>query len=638
MKNRVIVLLMAIALVFTFGSVELFATGPDGAVSDSLFDLEVSEISSTGAELNWRLKEGEEFIFDDDTVFSFLSGDALIKEVTLATEENEDGYTYDSAEGFGYALNELQPNTEYNLELYSGETFLGEASFTTKSDTTKSDDGDSEDGDSVEYSRKPALMNSKVETIPAVTGFVATAGRNMLNLSWSAVAGIDGYIVTWNGNGKSGTEEIAADKTSWSLKNVTTARTYSFSIVAFKGYGDERILSPKATAKGFVSPIVAKIKKKTATQITISWTVMKAYNKGSYTIYMVENTGNRAVKNALTAPLNKAGTARTGEFTVKQLKPGVTYSFFVRDVKTGMISERVYATTPMRNVTGFRAISTHQGVILKWNKAAGSKGYEITWKGGNGKKGTIRISGISSTTRFVRIPSNTTYAFYIKATSLPKGAGCKSAISTKCTGSPVRTMLYRFTFATGRTLYSHTGGSVEAYFGPGTTKTAVGFSQGRYEFWHNGLQYYVNRISTKNASIERIDTGRTYTKTEAESFVNRLGLSSSTGYLIWGNTYTQKMYIFEGSKGNWKLIQGPWSMSSGTASTPTATGLTSIRQKSSWENGVPWWNVCSYFSIHGRLGSWEMGYPHSNGCMRNTNDHAKFVYNNCRIGTSVYVF
>lgn len=46
-----------------------------------------------------------------------------------------------------------------------------------------------------------------------------------------------------------------------------------------------------------------------------------------------------------------------------------------------------------------------------------------------------------------------------------------------------------------------------------------------------------------------------YSKEAKESFVNRRKYSSSTKYLCWVNTYTQRVNIFKGKKGKWKLYK-----------------------------------------------------------------------------------
>lgn len=284
-------------------------------------------------------------------------------------------------------------------------------------------------------------------------------------------------------------------------------------------------------------------------------------------------------------------------------------------------------------VTGFKAMSSYNTINLKWNKVPGVDGYIIRYTR-KGIPGRTWIMDPNKTSYTYKVGKDTRYYFSI--VSLKNNR--ISAIDAKANSEAVRTLYYRFTFRTTRTLTSHTGGRVKETFKAGTTKIAKGFSDGKYIFDHNGRTYYVMRISTKNRQIANLGNKKTYTSEEAESFVNRRGLSSRTKHLIWANLHTQKIYIFKGSKGKWKCVNGPWLVATGKASTPTSSGLTRIKQKVR-SNGAPYWNVCSVFSIHGNARVWgSLGYPKSGACIRNTNEHARWIYNNCPIGTAVFVF
>ena len=60
-----------------------------------------------------------------------------------------------------------------------------------------------------------------------------------------------------------------------------------------------------------------------------------------------------------------------------------------------------------------------------------------------------------------------------------------------------------------------------------------------------------------------------------ESYINGKGYSSKTKYLVWVSRQNQKVYVFSGSKQNWKLIK-TFICGTGKDSTPTPTGVTYI--------------------------------------------------------------
>ena len=148
----------------------------------------------------------------------------------------------------------------------------------------------------------------------------------------------------------------------------------------------------------------------------------------------------------------------------------------------------------------------------------------------------------------------------------------------------------------------------------------------------------------EDSLITEIDLDKTYSKKEAENFVNKLGLGSSTVNLIWVNTYTQSLYVFKGSKGKWKVQKGAWDVSTGLPKTPTPTGTTRVGSKSRGCYDpfpqTPWWCVCrAGFSIHGKAPYYPaMGAPASHGCVRNWSENAKWMYEHIPVNTTVHVF
>ena len=203
----------------------------------------------------------------------------------------------------------------------------------------------------------------------------------------------------------------------------------------------------------------------------------------------------------------------------------------------------------------------------------------------------------------------------------------------------IKTMQVQFTFSRDRDLTSHSGGSVTTHFSKGYTTLTTGYEAGYFWFNYGGRAYRVQRdSSTTNLKIATSGFDKTYSSQAATNYVNSLNISSNTGMLVWVSTYTQKEYIFTGSKNNWRLVNGPWSVSTGLPQTMTTTGLGYIKQKAASNNGLPYWSVVSDYSLHGKAAGWTLGYPASNGCVRNTNDHAYYIYYSCPIGTAVYVY
>lgn len=134
-----------------------------------------------------------------------------------------------------------------------------------------------------------------------------------------------------------------------------------------------------------------------------------------------------------------------------------------------------------------------------------------------------------------------------------------------------------------------------------------------------------------------------------ENRVNSVDLSSYTNYLIMVNIAEQKVYIYNGTNRNWKLIN-EFSCASGTSGTPTVTGHFFVGNKGpqfSTPNGV----VCRYFTQiqgnylfhsvlfdkNGNLVDGTLGNGVSHGCVRLALEDAKYIYDNVPIGSGIWI-
>lgn len=137
------------------------------------------------------------------------------------------------------------------------------------------------------------------------------------------------------------------------------------------------------------------------------------------------------------------------------------------------------------------------------------------------------------------------------------------------------------------------------------------------------------------------------------AWINYQGYQSSTDYLIWVNLTYQRVNIFSGSQGNWKLIR-TCLCGAGKDGTPTIKGVfTTSYKQSCWDYGsyycgpIVRFNGSSGYAFHSRLEYWPMnsdryydariGFPVSHGCLRMYNDDIWWIYNNIPNGTTVVV-
>lgn len=164
-----------------------------------------------------------------------------------------------------------------------------------------------------------------------------------------------------------------------------------------------------------------------------------------------------------------------------------------------------------------------------------------------------------------------------------------------------------------------------------------------------GWMYYSNVA----VSTAKFYTTEDYTQRVKEYYVNSIRkCSSDTSYLIWVSLYTQRINIFKGSKGNWKLIRSG-QIASGRNACPTPVEVTKILYKTKQ------WSYEHYYCHHvsvfdeargfhsrptkyaadgGGIYDWSIGFPASAGCVRLMDEDCTFIYDNCPSGTAVYIY
>ncbi|MBR3124361.1 MAG: hypothetical protein IKF42_02890 [Mogibacterium sp.] len=385
-----------------------------------------------------------------------------------------------------------------------------------------------------------------------------------------------------------------------------------------------------------------------AASYEVAYNDVKIVSVGNVTTYKIANLTPNTTYNVKVTAYNAANTTISGS----------------EGTCTFTTTSAVPSNAPAP-VEKFKSISSYLSVILSWKKAEDVDGYKIYWN--NGKKdGVIEVD--SDTAKYVfkisDIDREQKYTFDIVAVK----NGVESAPVT-IEDSAVQLMKLKVTLKVAKVLKNHDRpeGKYTIKLKAGTNIETCGFTNGKYVFQKKVggklRTFHVMRIAVRNQKVQYIGAYSkskgwrivkpklAYSKEEAESFVNTLGVKSNTKHLIWVNQYTQRLYVFKGKKGKWQLIEQcykdeddgypGWPVASGKPTSPTSTGLTNIKQRTPGGGGkVPFWNVTTWFSIHGNSpGPWgPLGWPKSGACCRNTTPHAKWIYQNTKMHTAVYVY
>ena len=174
----------------------------------------------------------------------------------------------------------------------------------------------------------------------------------------------------------------------------------------------------------------------------------------------------------------------------------------------------------------------------------------------------------------------------------------------------------------------------------------------RYHFNSSGVMSASTTVGEWIIGADGRVTGKVPDKMDSKA----QGYSSGTKYLILVNRSTHKVGIYQGSKGNWKLVK-KWSCGDGAKKTPTPEGTYTVGIKLKYfdteANNRCWyatqfWGDYLFHSILYVKGSspskvrgsvsGQLGRAVSHGCVRLELNNAKWIYNNIPRGTKVVVY
>lgn len=152
-------------------------------------------------------------------------------------------------------------------------------------------------------------------------------------------------------------------------------------------------------------------------------------------------------------------------------------------------------------------------------------------------------------------------------------------------------------------------------------------------------------------SEEPCTTDQDYSEAEKVEFMNSMDYDSQTDYLVWVNLYTQKVNIFKGYKGNWKL-EKVFACASGLNTSPTSTGVYTFSVLAErWNlsdnsyvspvmvfNGGEAFTSQPYDTQTGKVMDATIGEPATGGGVRLLKDDIEWMTKVLPIGTMIVVY
>ena len=163
--------------------------------------------------------------------------------------------------------------------------------------------------------------------------------------------------------------------------------------------------------------------------------------------------------------------------------------------------------------------------------------------------------------------------------------------------------------------------------------------------WTGWAERWAFSIQSKTVTT---DFSLDYSKATKEGYVNLSGYESNTEYLIWVSRYTQKVIVYQGQKGNWKVIK-TMPCATGANSCPTPTGQYDLTaHRTVWDfdtylvykvtvyNGPFAFHTVTY-KPNGSLLDGRVGQPLSHGCVRMLYEDSSYIYD-LPLGTHVVIY
>lgn len=483
---------------------------------------------------------------------------------------------------------------------------------------------------------------NSVENIKAVP----IENYTKLQVSWDAVENADSYKVSvW----KKGSQESEAVFAKSDVKECTTTTDvlsagteYVVKVTAVKADNSEisgtipAILLAKSSVKATAGDAYVKL----------TWSAVTGNS------YYIVNNGSASKKVTTTA------------LDYKGLKNGVTYSFSVQaaaELKDD--SGKIYTYTsetvvvnarPMiakaAQVTGVSAMDADKSAVLNWSKAARASSYVI-YRYSSSKKKWVAVKTNVTKTSYTdtKLKAGQKYKYRIAAANASGVGPASSTVSVsikKTPGTKVRTIGYKAVVKSRAPLFTSSKSKKRVkYLKAGTRVTTTNYGRGRYQLkLSNGKTYWISKDRLRFTSS--IWTTKDYSSKVKTDFVNKKGYSSPTKYLIWINQYTQRVTIYEGKKGKWKINRSV-KCATGTHLHMTPKGKFKITYKekgwfyrSTYEKPIV--HFQSQNSFHSRIKFYKGGYadatigrPKSKGCVRLYDADINFIYKKCPKGTTV---
>lgn len=304
----------------------------------------------------------------------------------LGAFADNDLVTFNCADGFSggtFTKKELVDGN-FMLAYKTGDT---EANLKPVFDTAKTDSNIKGYFTLYGDGKQPAkfINDVTVKMVPnAPTNFKAARyGYNSIKLSWDAVDGADGYVVSrWNTAKQKYEDIITTQKTTCinTSSNLKTGTKYTYRVRAYNQYGEENVLSAYS-AKAYATPTLStpsnfKAARAGYNSIKLTWTPVSGAS--GYYIYRY----NSSKKGYYYYTKVTGGTAKS--YTNKNLSTGKNYYYKIKAYRVvdgknvySDVTSRKYAAPTLSTPSITKLSPGSKRIYVDWTGISGAHGYKL---------------------------------------------------------------------------------------------------------------------------------------------------------------------------------------------------------------------------------------------------------------------
>ena len=248
---------------------------------------------------------------------------------------------------------------------------------------------------------------------------------NGVKITWGKVEGADSYRVYRKVKGGSWSKIGEVKTTYFTDKTAKSGTTYYYTVRAKNEAGLSSYNTSGVSIKRLATPALKTVSN-TSTGVKITWG--KVTGVSTYKVYR---------KTSKSGSWQYIGKTTSTSYTDKTAKKGTSYYYTVQAYSGSVKSSYNTDGLSVRCLSAPKissAVSSTNGILVKWNKISGASGYYIYRKNTAGDikkigtvKGNTKIKYLDETPR-----KGATYNYYVKAYYSKSTSAYSSAFKVKC--------------------------------------------------------------------------------------------------------------------------------------------------------------------------------------------------------------